>query len=43
MTEYGEKYRVTRGIGVPGRIDILKEGLVDPKYTISDQHFNVVA
>jgi hypothetical protein len=39
ISVYGEKYRITRGIGFPTKVDVLKPGPVDPKYFVTDLLF----
>lgn len=39
ITEYGEKYRITRGIGIKSTVEVLKQGPVAANYVISDANF----
>jgi len=39
VSEYGEKYRVTRGVGTPTTVEVLKQTPVDPKYIVDDSKF----
>ena len=40
ISVYGEKYRITRGIGFPTKVDVLKPGPIDPKYIVTDLFFS---